>query len=501
MPLWEYYALSKVEISLKASRGHLNRIMLTHVPVGMGPCIQTGLLEYESFSYMHLILTCLEISRFVKEISAERVICLTATATPRVAKDICKAFDIPEEGLFRTSTYRSNLHLIADSSPTKEEVYLKLIKFLKENKGASIVYVNLQKHTEELAAKLSREGFKAKAFHAGMETAKKTELQDEFMRRDDLIIVATIAFGMGIDKANIRNVIHMNIPSSLESYSQEIGRAGRDGKKSNCVFYVCGEDLHLRELFSRGDLASLNSTRNLLRNIFTSSSTDNIAHNKLPVGTEIRFGHSTQERDYDIRSTTLKNIYAQLELTHGFLRASTPMYTKYSFVQGPSYPARLNSDRSPAAKAIKQYAKKASKLHHIDVETASTILNVPRQDIIRKLNDWNEEQVLELRPAGVLNVYKITKALPTTSSQIDEIATDLYRSMESREKEALHRTDEMLALITGKSCFSRALAEHFGDCLPDKKTECGHCQYVNPKFSFASFQKHCFKSALGHSNK
>ena len=261
-----------------------------------------------------LVLTYLEISRFVQEIRAERVICLTATATPRVAKDICKAFDIPEaEGLFRTSTYRSNLHLIADSSPTKEDIYPKLINFLKENKGASIIYVTLQKHTEDLAMRLNRAGFNAKAFHAGMDTARKTELQDQFMRRNDLIIVATIAFGMGIDKSNIRNVVHMNIPSSIESYSQEIGRAGRDGMKSNCMFYVCGEDLHLREMFARGDLPSLDGVKRLLKAIFTSHDEDGIAHNKLPVGAEIKFAHASQEKDFDIRSTTLKNVYAQLE--------------------------------------------------------------------------------------------------------------------------------------------------------------------------------------------
>jgi len=420
----------------------------------------------------------LKVARFVKEINAERVICLTATATPRVAKDICKAFDIDlEQGLFRTSTYRPNLCLFAQSAQTREEIFPYVTKFLRANKGATIIYVTLQKHTEELAAKLNSNGFKAKAFHAGMDTSAKTQLQDEFMRRDDLIVVATIAFGMGIDKATIRNVIHMNIPSSLESYSQEIGRAGRDGLKSNCFFYVCAEDLHLREMFARGDLPSLNSVRNLLMDIFTSVTEQGKRHNQLPVGSDIKFSHYIQEKDYDMRSTTLKNIYAQLELTHKLIRATTPIYTKYTFAPSPSYSAILSSDPSPTARAIVVNSKQAKTMIHFDLELTSKQTSIPRSELVRKLNDWSASGVIDLKPSGVLNVYKITSPLPCSLTEIEEIASSLYKTMEARETEALHRTDEMLSLITGKECFSAALAKHFGESLPEGKKECGHCQW------------------------
>lgn len=160
----------------------------------------------------------LKVARFAKEIEAERVVCLTATATPTVAKDVCKAFDIPDTGLFKTPTYRPNLRLMARSFQTKKESYPELRSFLKRHLGPTIIYVTLQKHTEELAEQLGKHGFKARPFHAGMKPEEKTECQEVFMASTDLIVVATIAFGMGIDKANIRNVIHYDIPRSLEGY-------------------------------------------------------------------------------------------------------------------------------------------------------------------------------------------------------------------------------------------------------------------------------------------
>jgi hypothetical protein len=399
------------------------------------------------------------------------VICLTATATPRVATDICRAFNIDEsEGLFRTSTYRPNLQLLAESGKTKKELYPVLHKFLKSNKGASIVYVTLQKHTEELAANLREHGFKAKAFHAGMETAVKTQLQDEFMRHEDLIIVATIAFGMGIDKASIRNVVHFSIPSSLESYSQEIGRAGRDGKLSKCMFYVCAEDLHMREMFARSDLPSRESVRTLLQDIFHPTNT------QLPIGSEMKFSHSAQEKECDIRPTTLKNIYAQLELTYGLIRATTPIYSKYTYLPGPNY-AQLADNSTPAAKAIRICGKKAAKFHHIDIEATAAKYRLERNEIVRQLNIFNESCVIELKPSSVLNVYKIVKTLPNETKQIEKLVREIYLTMQNREKEALSRTDQMLNLITSSSCFSRSLAHHFGDDLPDGKRECGHCTW------------------------
>jgi RecQ family ATP-dependent DNA helicase len=212
----------------------------------------------------------LKVARFAKEIQAERVVCLTATATPKVVEDVCKAFDIPPtEGVFRTPTYRDNLRLQARSFLTKEESWPELLTFLKEHTGPTIIYVTLQKHAEALAERLRKARVNSRHYHAGMEKDEKSACQDAFMSSTNMVICATIAFGMGIDKANIRNVIHYDFPSSLEGYSQEIGRAGRDGKISYCMLYLCAEDFHLRESFARGDLPSKQSVRSMIQQVFS----------------------------------------------------------------------------------------------------------------------------------------------------------------------------------------------------------------------------------------
>jgi RecQ family ATP-dependent DNA helicase len=212
----------------------------------------------------------LKVARFAKEIQAERVVCLTATATPKVAQDVCKAFDIPpSEGVFRTATYRDNLKLQARSFETKDESFPELLSFLRQHPGPTIIYVTLQKHAEGLSARLRTSKVKSRHYHAGMDKDEKSSCQDEFMSSKNMVICATIAFGMGIDKADIRNVIHYDFPSSLEGYSQEIGRAGRDGKQSYCMLFLCAEDFHLRESFARGDLPSKKSVRSIIQQVFS----------------------------------------------------------------------------------------------------------------------------------------------------------------------------------------------------------------------------------------
>ena len=191
-----------------------------------------------------------KIRSIVEEIQPAPIIALTATATPKVQSDILKNLRIQDARVFKSSFNRPNLYYeVRDKVDPEKDI----IRFIRQNPGKSgIIYCLSRKKVEEMAQMLSINGIKALPYHAGLDAKTRAENQDKFLMEEIDVIVATIAFGMGIDKPDVRFVIHYDIPKSIEGYYQETGRAGRDGQEGRCITYYSYKDIQKLEKFMQG---------------------------------------------------------------------------------------------------------------------------------------------------------------------------------------------------------------------------------------------------------
>src|SRR4051812_31152294 len=260
----------------------------------------------------------LKLAARAQELGAERVLALTATATPEVVADIRAAFAIDERDAVVTGFYRSNLTLLTTPTNAADRDSTLIARLRERPTGSTIVYVTLQRTAERVAEQLSAAGLSARAYHAGLASEDRVATQEWWTASDRNVVVATIAFGMGIDKADVRYVYHHNLPKGLESYSQEIGRAGRDGDPSICELLACRDDVPTLENFAFGDTPTPEAIAGLLDDVF--------AHSQ---GEHFAVSESELSSRHDVRPLVLKTILTYLELD-GFLEQGTPFYAGYS---------------------------------------------------------------------------------------------------------------------------------------------------------------------------
>ncbi|MEZ5329074.1 MAG: RecQ family ATP-dependent DNA helicase [Verrucomicrobiales bacterium] len=399
----------------------------------------------------------LKLSNLAGELKVERVLALTATATPAVSADICRAFSIDSADHIQLSFHRPNLHVRVTPCTSKQRKALLVDRVRAAPDSPTIVYVTLQQTAEEVAGFLSREGLCAKAYHAGLADDHRAELQDAFMAGEVNIIVATIAFGMGIDKSNIRAVYHYNLPKSLENYVQEIGRAGRDGESSVCEMLACADDLTVLENFTYGDTPTPQALRQVVDHL-------------LRQGDEFFVSKYHLSTNNDIRPMVISTVLAYLELNQT-IAATAPFYNelKIQFLRSEARAlAGYETGERDLLARILEAGKRGYKWTTVNIEEVAEALGESEDTIREAITSLEEAGEAILKLGGLRHGYRLLKK----PDSIPALAKYLFAMFERREQRDIDRLAQVVAYAESRECLTRYLLEYFGEELAD---DCGHC--------------------------
>jgi ATP-dependent DNA helicase RecQ len=434
-------------------RSHLQKMDVTLLVVDEAHCISEWGHNFRP--------EYLKLPDYQKEFNIGQALLLTATATERVIEDMCSKFDVLRENVFVTGFYRENLFLQVTPTAASEKKERLLQRIREAPQEPAIVYVTLQKTAEEVAKFLCAHNINAHPYHAGMETEKREEIQNKFMEGALACIVATIAFGMGIDKKDIRRIIHYDLPKSIENYSQEIGRSGRDGKPALCEVLANRDNIHVLENFIYGDTPEESSIHQLLKII---------KENK---GFVWEIKTTALSNELNIRILPLKTLLVYLTMEK-VIRPKLTYFAEYSFKFNMEPTAITNGfegERKNFVATIMDHSHTRKKWTTVDIPAILDSYETDRQRIIAALEYFDEKGWIDLQSKQAVDVYDIL----TQAFDLDDMAEKMDGLFKKKEHAEIQRIHNMVGFFESNTCISRQLAEYFGEYLEIER--CGNCSF------------------------
>ncbi|MDD4412192.1 MAG: RecQ family ATP-dependent DNA helicase [Patescibacteria group bacterium] len=403
-----------------------------------------------------------QLKRALAKLNYPTVIALTATATPEVREDICQQLDIAKNNEIVTGFARPNLQFGAGLVHDSQKYNCIVDAILRLSDPTGIIYTGTRARTEEIIAVLDENGIEAAAYHAGMDSEDRKKIQDDFMSGRLPIIVATNAFGMGIDKSNIRFVIHDGLPGTIESYYQEAGRAGRDGKLSLCLLLASPRDRYLREFFIKGD----NPPPNLILDIY--DLLKEYPDNKILVTySEINRQLGSDVPDMAIGSAV--KILEQAALisrpreSYGkaYLKLLTEYETAFEIIG-----SKAKKQKELLVKLEETYGESLKEGLELDPEEIAVTIKEKKSSLSRLIKTLAEGGALDYRPPFKGTEIIILKRIPREDIKLD------FESLGKKSEAAYEKLDAMEEYVHYTGCRQSYILEYFGEENP---TPCGKC--------------------------
>ncbi|MBL7058256.1 RecQ family ATP-dependent DNA helicase [Patescibacteria group bacterium] len=415
------------------------------------------------------------------------VIALTATATIEVKEDIIKQIGMVNPEYIITGFARPNLQFGAIQTGDAQKNQLILDLIWNTHEGAGIVYAGTRKKVEDLLTVLRNGGISAVGYHAGMDPEERKRVQEDFMNNKVRFVIATNAFGMGIDKPNIRFVVHYTLPGTLEAYYQEVGRAGRDGKPSYCVLFYSPRDRYLHEFFIKGDNPSATVIRDLYASL-TSQEEDTILAT-----------YSTLKGDLaeDVPEMAIGTSLKILE-REGYIKRASEKSGNANF--------KLNSSLDEAITSLGAKAKKSHEifkaLHNhvgdsisdgieINFDNIQASLGTTKESLVRILKKLNDNGIAEYSPPFRGTEIQILKRVDPNKLNLD------YKTLKEKLNQAYSKLNKMEDFIYHLDCRQKFILDYFGDLNPYKCEKCDNCltnkgyarKHSNPKKEYPNPKK------------